>query len=60
MPTSSPPPGSADADFEARLAALAEQHGVSVRRVELALDDPDSIKAALSGFRKLDPPLSGW
>lgn len=48
-----------DDDFEARLAALAKEHDISARSQELALDDPESIKAALSGVRKADPPLSG-
>ena len=48
-----------DDELEARLAALEAQHGVSVRRQELDLGDPGSVKAALGGLRKADPPLSG-
>jgi 3-oxoacyl-[acyl-carrier protein] reductase len=50
---------STDDEFEARLAALAAECDVAVRRQELALDDPESIKAALGSVRKADPPLSG-
>lgn len=50
---------STDDQFEGRLAALAIQCDVTVRHLELALDDPGSIKAALGSLRKADPPLSG-
>lgn len=47
-----------DEEFEDRLESLASTCGVTAVRVELDLDDPDSVKAALGTLRKVDPPLS--
>ena len=46
-------------EFDAKLAALSDLHGVPVERLSLDLTDADSIKQAIFTLRKGDTPLYG-